>query len=264
MTDETKQAIARSLTADTTELIPFLPYLLQDFWELGSDPDAMLHLIISHVPLSPKTRILDLACGKGAVAVKVAEALRVKVKGIDILPEFINYARLKACEHHVTDLCEFATGDINEAVKTEKAYDVVIFGAAGIALGEPAEMLSKLKSVVCPGGYILIDECYLPDNVQQCDIKCNSYELLTGKQWTCLFEAAGLELIETISEKNADIPASGNSEAGMAFILARANELSKQYLDKKVLFDGYVQGQINEYDDIDNTLICVTWMLRKF
>ena len=263
MTNETKEALASSLTADTTELLPFLPYLLQDFWELGSDPEAMIRLMKNHVLLSPETRVLDLACGKGAVSVKVAEQMSIKVKGIDILPEFIEYANQKAGEHHVADLCEFIALDINDAVKKEKDYDVVIFGAAGIVLGEPAEMLRKLKSVIKPGGYILIDEGYLPDGAKQDDMKCNSYELLTGKQWADLFIEAGLELIETVSDKDADIPASGDSDTGMAFITARANELTQKHPDKKVIFEGYVRGQQNEYDDIENTIICVTWMLRK-
>ena len=263
MTNEIKEALACSLTADTTELLPFLPYLLQDFWELGSDPEVMIRLIKNQVPLSSETRVLDLACGKGAVSVKVAERLHIKVKGIDILPEFIAFANQKAGEHHVADLCEFVALDINQAVKNEKDYDVVIFGAAGIVLGEPAEMLRKLKSVIKPGGYILIDEGYLPDGVKQDDVKCSSYELLTGEQWAALFNEAGLKLIEMVSDENNDTPASGDSDTGMAFITARANELTQKHPDKKAIFEGYVRDQRSEYDDIENTIICVTWMLRK-
>lgn len=263
MTPKTKDNLACSLTAETTELLPFLPYLLQDFWELGSDPEVMRDLIQKHVDLSPNTKVLDLACGKGAVSINIAESLKVKIKGIDILPEFIEYAVKKAKEHGVADLCEFIVNDINEAVKTEKDYDIVIFGASGIVLGEPSEMLRKLKSVIKPDGYILIDEGFLPDNVKQSDIKCNSYEFLTEKQWAALFKEAGLEVIETASDKSSELPASGDRDAGMAFITARANELIAKHPDKKNIFEGYVRGQQNEYDDLENTLICVTWILRK-
>ena len=60
MTNKTKEALATSLTADTTELLPFLPYLLQDFWELGSDPEVMIRLIKKHIALSPEISVLDL------------------------------------------------------------------------------------------------------------------------------------------------------------------------------------------------------------
>jgi len=263
MTNETKEKLAASLTAETTELLPFLPYLLQDFWELGSDPNVMIELIKKHVVLSSETRVLDLACGKGAVSVKLAEQLKIKVKGVDILPEFIEYAKKKASEYKVTNLCEFVVGDINKAVVTEKDYDIVIFGAAGNVLGSPAETLRKLKSVIKSGGSILIDEGFLPEGVKQSDVKHCVYELFTEKQWMTFFKEAELELVETVSDENNDTPASGNSEKGMAFITARANELIAQYPDKKGIFEGYVRGQQDEYDDIDNTISCVTWMLRK-
>ncbi len=129
MTKETEEKLVRSLSWETTELLPFLPYLLQDFWELGSDPDIMADLIQKHVCISDQTSVLDLACGKGAVAVKVAQKLQVHVKGIDLIPEFIEYAVQKAKELNVNNLCEFLLDDINEAVKTEKDYDCVVFGA---------------------------------------------------------------------------------------------------------------------------------------
>jgi hypothetical protein len=77
-------------------------------------------VIRRYISISDNTRILDLACGKGVVTVKVAQKLRVKVKGVDLMPEFIEYAMKKAKEFDVEGFCEFALGDINEAVKTEK------------------------------------------------------------------------------------------------------------------------------------------------
>ncbi|MCL2082713.1 MAG: class I SAM-dependent methyltransferase [Oscillospiraceae bacterium] len=258
-----QENLATSLTAETTELLPFLPYLLQDFWELGSDPDAMTQLVKNHIPLSPKIKVLDLACGKGAVSVKIAQQLGVQVKGIDLLPEFIEVAKQKATEHNVSDLCEFIVGDVTQSIKTEKDYDVVIFGAAGIVLGSPPEMLCSLKTVIKPGGFILIDEGYRPDDVGQSDVKCNSYQFLTERQWLALFKETGLELIETASDENNQTSASGDSKAGMAFITARANELIEKHPDKRAIFEEYVQGQQDEYDDIENTIACVTWILRK-
>ena len=55
------------------------------------------------------------------------------------------------------DLCEFLTGDINEAVAAEKNYDIVIFGAAGNVLGNPEETMRKLSRTVKNGGFLLID-----------------------------------------------------------------------------------------------------------
>ena len=224
-TNVTEEKLACSLTAETTELVPFLPYLLQDFWELGSDPDIMTELISKHINISDSTRILDLACGKGAVSVKVAHKLRIKINGIDIIPAFIEFAIEKAKEWNVDSLCEFEVRDINAAVSTERGYDCVIFGAVGNVLGNPAETLEKLKSTIKTGGYILIDEAYLPDNGKQEDLNYDNYELLSKQQWTNLFAEMGLELVETVSGDDFADMSNPDSDEGMAFIIARANEL---------------------------------------
>ena len=260
MTKKIDEKLACSLTgAKTTEIIPFLPYLLQDFWELGSDPDVMAELIDKHIRLPENVRILDLACGKGAVSVKIAQKLRVKVKGIDLIPEFIEFAEQKAKEFDVDDLCEFEIGDINEAVKTETEYDCVILGAVGNVLGSLAETLAKLKATIRDGGYILVEEAYLPDGSKQKSIKYD-YEYLTERQWIDMFNDAGLELVESdFREGSANL----SSKSGMEAITARASELIAKHPDKKEMFDEYVSNQQNEYYDIENSLVCVTWILKK-
>ncbi|MCL1912915.1 MAG: class I SAM-dependent methyltransferase [Eubacteriaceae bacterium] len=247
MQEEIDDKLAVSLSADTTELLPFVPYLLQDFWELGSDPIAMCCLIEKQVDVPSGMKVLDLACGKGAVSVRIAERFNARVKGVDIMPEFIKYALQKAAEYNVAGLCGFATGDVNEAVANERGYDVVVFGAAGVVLGEPAQMLDKLKAVINTGGHMLIDECYLPENVKQSDLKSNSYELLTEKQWADLFGQAGLELVGVDFGKDNNTPASGCADEGMAFITARAKELASKHHGKNAMFEAYVNNQLNEY-----------------
>ena len=262
MNQETKEKLAGSLTAETTELLPYLPYLLQDFWELGSDPGVMVRLIERYVELPEGAGILDLACGKGSVAVRIADKLRVKVKGIDLLSDFIEFAAEKAKEYGVGDLCEFVVGDINEAVESERGYDAVILGAVGCnVLGGSGKTLDKLKKTIKPGGYILIDESYLPDDIGKEDVLYGHHEYLTEGQWKALFKEVGLEIAETV----VDFEDSENldSVSGMAFITARANELIEKYPNKKEIFEGYVRSQRNEYADLDSNLAGVVWILKK-
>jgi len=264
LTGEIEEKLVASLTGETTELLPFLPYLLQDFWALGCEPGVMTALVKKHVPLTKDTKGLDLACGKGAVSVKLAKKLGVKVKGIDLIPDFIEVAKQKADEYGISDLCSFSVGDVNEAVASEKDYDFVVFGAAGNILGTPAEMLEKLKSVVKKGGFIMFDEGYLPDKHSQADIQYSNYEFLTKTQWDELFEEAGLIVAETVFEAELDAYDTENldSTSGMEAITKRANELIAKYPAKKEIFEGYIKSQQSEYDDLDDTLICVTWILQ--
>ena len=88
---ETK--LAESLSSSSTELIPYLPYLLQDLFELGSSTNDMLQIIQQHLPNPQKLKVLDLACGKGAVSICLASSLKCQVKGIDLVPDFIEVAK---------------------------------------------------------------------------------------------------------------------------------------------------------------------------
>ena len=102
--DNTNEKLAKSLTADTTDIIPFLPYLLQDLWELGSSGQEMRELLRPNVPVTAGFTAPDLGCGKGAVSVTLAKALGIRCKGIDLIGDFIHEAREKAIEHGVDGL----------------------------------------------------------------------------------------------------------------------------------------------------------------
>jgi len=237
-----------------------LPYLLQDLWELGSSPRDIIGLIKKHIPLTKNTKVLDLASGKGAVAINIAKELGLHVNGFDLLPDFVDFACNKADEMGVAALCNFAVGDVNEVVKIQKDYDCVIFGAAGNILGNPAETLTKLKDTIKPGGFIIIDEGYLPDDVATSneDVKWQNYDYLHRSQWLQLFADNDLALIEELQNtEEYDFDADNKA------IATRAAELAAKHPDKKTIFDGYVQSQLDECDDLENSIIAITWILQK-
>ena len=258
MKEETQELLARSLTAETTELLPFLPYLLQDFWELGSSPDDIITLMKRHMPVNEDTKVLDLACGKGAVAVKTALRLGVNVYGFDLFSEFIDYAREKAKEFQVDALCTFSVGDVNEIADRESGYDCTIFGAAGNILGPPSEMLAKLKKTVKPGGYIIIDDGYLPEGETNDKVKYKNYEYLTHGEWPALFKAAGLRLAE-------ELPGDGDYDFDRdnRNLAKRAEELILKHPEKRGMFEGYLKSQLDECDDIADAVVSVTWILQR-
>ncbi len=247
-----EEKLAKSLTAESVELISYLPYLLQDLWELGSSPKVIIDLILKHIPVSEKTRVLDLACGKGAVSIQVARALGCKVKGIDIIPEFINYADQKAQEYGVENLCEFKVRDINEAVAVNKGYDIVILGAAGDVLGNPEETIKKLKSTVKSGGYILIDDAYGND--------ISDVRYPSRNEWLLFFQNAGVKLLDERFNEVDEI--TNINDEQQPLIAKRADELKVKHPDKAHLFDSYVKSQQAECDELENELTVVTMLLK--
>lgn len=247
-----EEKLAKSLTAKSTQLIPYLPYLLQDLWELGSSPEDIKCLISKHIKVSEKTRVLDLACGKGAVSVNLARAFGCKVKGIDIIPEFISYAGKKAEEYSVDKLCEFKVEDINQSVKNERGYDIVILGAVGDVLGNPADTVSKLKSTVRQGGYIFIDDAYSVDGSDE--------RYPSREQWIMIFENAGVKLVDEKVVEGSELE--DINKYNQDCIIKRANELKRAHPEKADMFESYIQSQQAECDELEDEITGLTWLLQ--
>ena len=247
------EALAKSLSAETPELIPYLSYLLQDLWELGSTPEDMIYLLSRNIQVSDATKILDLACGKGAVSIKLAKTFGCKIKGIDIMPEFIEYARNKSIEFGVDSLCEFMVEDINQSIVTEHGYDIVILGAVGHVLGNQEETLTKLSKVIKSDGYVLLDDGYAMS------IPFSNY--LTKKQWIETINKTGYQFIDERLVNELDF--SEMLEFQIISITKRVNELKIVYPSYAELFDQYLESQMAECDELENDVEGVTLLLRK-
>lgn len=259
-TNQVEQKLAGSLTAETTELIPYLPYLLQDIWELGSSPRDMVRLIKNNIDICGETKVIDLGCGKGAVSIALCRELGIRVCGIDLLPDFIREAKAKALEEGVSHLCEFQVQDINESVKSRQDYDIAILGAVGDVLGNPAETLAKLKQVVRRGGYILIEEAYLVGDPD--DVRYQNYDYLPLNRWEALFRELGfVKIMGLTAEDTSELKEVNDYNNRM--IKQRAEELMKKHPEKRAIFEGYVTSQEMECDDLYDVINGITWLLRR-
>lgn len=258
MNTETQKRLAESLTAESTDIIPYLPYLLQDFWSLASDPDEMTNLLRAHTELGANFKLLDLACGKGAASIHLAKELGCTAKGIDLIPEFIAEAKEKAEEHGVSDRCSFITGDVNEAVAYERDFDLAIWGGAGDLLGSYPKTIAGIARTVKPGGYILFDDGYIPNEQQHLRFH---HKYLTKAQWSEVFAADGLMEI-ACNEAEQEVDPTAYAE-DLGNIRKRAQELIHQHPEKRDLFEGYVKCQQAEYEDMQDGFVAALWLLKK-
>lgn len=250
---QTTNKLVKSLSGDSVEILPYLSYLLQDLWELGSSPEDMFNLISRNITISDDTKILDLACGKGAVSVFLAKALGCKVTGIDLMEDFIEIAKHKALENHVQEQCLFLIEDINQSIENQSDYDIVIFGAVGDVLGNQVDTLRKLCKTIKRNGYIIIDDAYAKSE--------NDKTYLTKKKWLEVIEDLGCQLIDEIpvdEQSNKNL-----LDEQMCFLQKRVNELKILYPDKHSLFDDYLSSQKDECDELENDINGVTILIKK-
>lgn len=251
-----EESVVTAMDGNNTEIYPFLPYILQDFWEIGTSSDIVIQLIEKHITNPSDISILDLGCGKGAVSTQLAQNLGCQCLGIDAIKEFIEEANAKAKEYKVDNLCIFKTGDIREEIKTLGQYDVIILGAIGPVFGNYYETLSILRPHLKENGYIIIDDGYIDDD-QDFDSKA-----IKKKDLADQITAAKMKLLDEIIPNNAtQISEEHNIEYN--YVVKRCHELIEQYPDKKTLFDNYIKNQETEYENLEQNLICSTMIITK-
>ncbi len=250
-----EESVVTAMDGSDKELFSFFPYILQDLWEIGADPKAIIRLISRHFNNHGKLKILDLGCGKGAVSVKVSKALGCKCYGIDAIPEFIEYARQKAEEFNVSHLCTFQTGDIREIIKELAGYDVVILGAVGPVFGDYYATLTTLEKCINKNGIFIIDDGYIDDN-------SNFSHPLMYKKSSILqqIKEAEMELVECNISDCEDIKYSDDQI--FENLKKRCQELIEKYPDKRTLFLDYIQKQEIENDVLENKIIGAIMVIR--
>ena len=252
-----EECIVEIMEGTYNEIFPYLPYILQDFWEMGSSPHDMISLIEKHSKEYSSLKVLDLGCGKGAVSIKIAEKLNCECWGFDGMEEFIDDANKKAVEYGVKSLCHFEKTDIREKIKDLPPFDVIILGAIGPVFGNYYETLTNLKKVLKKGGLILIADAYIEDSsVYSHPVVLKKKELLSQ------VSLAGMVLIDELIPEEAEEINAGY-ERDFNFIELRCNELIKEHPMKKYLFESYIQRQIEEYDTLETKMICLTMAFKE-
>lgn len=152
-------AIARSL--DTPEeLAPHLAELFAPLTSLGGQPRTIVAML-RRAGIGARSRVLDLACGKGAAGIAAARGLGCRVLGVDGYAPFIEEAERAAERAGVARLCRFEVGDAGAFEKTRprERYDAAMM----ISLWPVERAARALRRLVKPGGiYILDDAVVMP------------------------------------------------------------------------------------------------------
>lgn len=250
-----KDSILESMDCEDRALLPYLPYIVQDIWTLGTDPQTIIELLIANIYRTSRRSVLDLGCGKGAVSVQLSKELGCRCHGIDGIASFIDEARQYAKQYNVEELCTFEVGDIRKKIKELPSYDIIILGAIGPVFGNYTETIDKIKSHLNPKGFIVIDDAYLIENAPSRPEYKNKTHLLAQ------IHTMGMEVIDEhiFSKKRMEHT---NAEMFQKIKL-RCEELMVKHPDKKQLFEDYLQAQIEENRTLESDVVNTLLLLQR-
>lgn len=251
-----EECVVAAMDGTDKELFPFLPYILQDTWEIGADPEIIISLIQKHTSNFSDLNVLDLGCGKGVVSVLLSSKLKCSCHGIDAVPEFVDEANKKAKEYSVNNLCKFEVDDIRIKIKTLQRYDVIILGAIGPVLGNYFSTLTALANNINPDGIIVIDDGYIENDSSY------SYPLiLKQNELHRQIEAAGMKLVDEVIIGKNEIRYADDQI--FSSLKKRCLELMDMHPEKHDLFNAYIKKQEEENDVLANKIICSTMVIKR-
>jgi SAM-dependent methyltransferase len=119
--------------------------------------DELVELIVAVLGLAPGKRVLDLACGSGTQARRLA-ARGLDVVGVEIAPSLVAYDRQQAAEQGLTTAC-FEQGDMR-ALDYDGKFDAVLLLSGSFGFFDDRTNLDVLRRMVRalrPGGWLFID-----------------------------------------------------------------------------------------------------------
>ena len=158
----------------------------------GGLSDAETDLIWRLLSLEPGMAVLDLACGHGRIANRLA-ARGAVVAGLDVTPRFLELARDDAAARGVE--VEYVQGDMRELPWTERFDRVVNWFTAFGYFDDTGNrrVLAEVARALRPGGRVAIElnnypaimRTYLPSTVVERDgnlmIDRHRFDPLTGR-----------------------------------------------------------------------------------
>lgn len=245
------EQFAKSLNVENDELLPFIPYLLQDLRELGSRPELQIKLLKN--TQRTKFNAIDLGCGKGACLIELLKHFKGQGLGVDLQPEFIHSAREQAISEKLQDRLEFKVEDLCATLEKESGFDLVIYGMDSNILGAPQDCFTKLGSILCPDGLLLVEaSCYIENMVEEVP-GCDQLERA--------LQSAGFTLIERVEWQLKDLKML--NALIYSKIQYRVEELCKKYSEKKPLFLSYLKSQRDENELLENHLRTSTYLAQR-
>jgi arsenite methyltransferase len=204
--------------------------------------------------LDATSRVLDVGCGPGTTACFAAEQYGSRVLGIDISEIMVAKAKERARRQGLAGVVEFRAADVFQLPFDDDSFDVALFESVLIPLpGDKRQALAEVMRVVRPGGLVganetTVDPATPAEMMALFDRHPAIYGHFTPQTLRSLFEAAGLQLVQTITGQQAGVP-SPLKEMGLRGLLSFMVRVYPKIL-LKLLRD----ARFREASQIDNAI----------
>lgn len=122
-----------------------------DFGQIAKFLETEARDFISRLGVQPRSKVLDVACGTGNLALPAAR-LGANVTGVDIAPNLVEQARANAAREGLQ--AQFDEGDAEALPYNDASFDTVVTMYGAMFAPRPDVVAAELLRVTKPGGRI--------------------------------------------------------------------------------------------------------------
>lgn len=126
-------------------------WMAGDFGQIARTISHGAEQFAGSLALAPGSRVLDLACGTGNVAIPLAHTGH-KVTGVDIATNLLDQARARAAGEHLA--VTFDEGDAEQLPYPDGSYDAVVTMFGAMFAPRPDLVAAECARVLRPGGLL--------------------------------------------------------------------------------------------------------------
>jgi len=108
--------------------------------------------LVDSLDIDSKTKVLDIACGKGSTAFYLAEKYGCQDVGIDISEELIQEANKTCKKKHLTDRVKFLVGNAMDLPFDDNQFDVAISQGILVFVDDKTKTINEASRVIKNGG----------------------------------------------------------------------------------------------------------------
>lgn len=126
-------------------------WIAGDFGQIARYYEGEAAAFANRLGVKPGTKVLDVACGTGNLALPLARA-GADVTGVDIAPNLVEQARENAKREGLK--AQFDEGDAEALSYAPASFDAVVTMFGAMFAPRPELVAAELKRVVRPGGFI--------------------------------------------------------------------------------------------------------------
>ena len=108
---------------------------------------------LNAIQVKSEEYVLDAGCGSGLTACHLAKTIGCKILGVDINPEMVEKAGLRAEREGVSHLVEFRVADVYELPFADNHFDLVIAESIAVFL-DKVKVYQEFYRVIKPEGRV--------------------------------------------------------------------------------------------------------------